>query len=52
MDFLHIAYCVAALLGFFHFLKLLSELVLVAMGYEVTATRWWQKIDAKKKEKK
>ena len=52
MDLVHVVYGLLALFGFIHMMKLIVEATLALMGYEVTATKWWQKVNAKKKEKK
>lgn len=52
MDLTHIVYALLGLFGLFNIFKFLSEFFLELWGYTVTPTRWWQKIDAKKKEKK
>jgi hypothetical protein len=52
MDALHIVYALLGLLGLFHVLRAISVFILELCGYEVTVTKWWKPLNAKKKEKK
>lgn len=52
MDVLHTVYALLGLLGFIHVLRAVSVFVLEMCGYEVTPTKWWKPLNAKKKEKK